>query len=105
MATEQQIHDLRVMIDEPTQATYTDLDLSTRIDTSSSPQFLASLIWSENAAVYSGLVDVQEGSSRRSLGQLQANALKMASHYRGVSEEGAPGSSFRPARTRQIERP
>lgn len=106
MATAEQINDLRVMINEPSSCNYTDDELQLLIDSGVSLQSIAGSLWSAKAARYSGLVDVQEGSSRRSLGSLQTNALKMAAHYQGLAgEEPGGADSFRPARTRAITRP
>lgn len=105
MATGQEISDLRVMINELTNETYTDFVLSERIDSASSLQSLASAIWREKAGRYSELVDIQEGASRRSLGSLHSQALKMASHYENLGDDGAPITSIRASNTRQITRP
>jgi len=98
MATTEQIADLRRMVNEPTADTYADADLGSRIDTSGSLKAVAATIWTEKAAQYADLVDVQEGSSRRSLGKLHEQALAMASMY------GEPDTTRRQSRTRQIER-
>lgn len=105
MATAEQIAALRSMINQPENVEpWTDEYLSGRIDAGTSLDSVASSIWAEKAATFSQLVDVQEGSSRRSLGNLQAQALKMSTHYQILAGEDA-GTSFRAARTRQIERP
>ena len=104
MATAEQIAQLRAYINEPDNvAPWTDTYLSGRIDSASSLESLAGTIWREKAGGYAELVDVQEGSSRRALGSLYDQALKMASHFDGQSGGGA--DARRPARTRQIERP
>lgn len=104
MATPQQIADLRQLIDEATSESYTDQQLSDRLDASTSVRGLASVIWAEKAARYSGLVDVKEGSSDRKLSQLYKNALEMSRSF-AVEEDGEPvTTSKRPARTRRIVR-
>lgn len=106
MATAEQILALRSMINQPQNAEpYTDDYLSGRIDAGTSLQSVAGQIWAEKASTYSEMVDIQEGSSRRSLGSLQTNALKMAAHYQEAAGEGNGGASTRPSRTRAIERP
>lgn len=106
MASPGQIAELRAMISEPTDAApYTDEALGTRIDAAKDDlSALAASIWTEKAGSYALLVDVQEGSSKRSLGALGANALKMASYYRGLVDT-AVAVTGRVSRTRQIERP
>jgi len=81
MATAEDIATLRRYVNEPTQTPYTDAALGLRIDAASSLSFLAREIWLEKAASYAGLVDMQEGSSRRSLSQLRENALSMAASF------------------------
>lgn len=111
MATPQQIADLRVMIDQQDDAApYTDVALSDRIDAitgvANKLQTVAAQVWAEKAATYSALVDVQEGSSRRALGSLQAQALKMATHYDTLLADAAANlTTARSSRTRQIVRP
>lgn len=105
MATVQQIADLRVMVNQPLDAEpYTDVELAARIDAMDGTlQGLAGAIWREKAGSYAGLVDVQEGSSRRSLSGLQANALKMADSFSAT--DPAAVTAGRAGRTRAIERP
>lgn len=104
MATADQIAELRILIAEPADAEpYTDVKLSLRIDTGEDPRAIAASIWREKAASYSTMVDVQEGSSKRSLSQLQKQALSMASSFDG--ELAAEGFDVRRgSRTRKIER-
>lgn len=101
MATSEEIAQLRRYVDEPTTTTYTDADLSARIDFEQSVTAAASTIWLEKAAGYGKLVDMQEGSSRRSLSQLADRALTMATRFGGASSVSAGG---RKATTRAIER-
>lgn len=106
MATENQIIELRTMINDPAGETseYAADELDRRIDAANGNlQVVAAAIWTEKAGRYSGLVDVQEGASRRSLGSLHANALKMATYYGSISGVGTV--SGRVSRTRAIERP
>lgn len=103
MATVSEIADLRRMANEPTTAVYTDEALSTLIDASASLSAAAASIWQEKAARYASLVDVREGSSSRSLGDLYEQALSMSKHYSDAATVAAGGR--KPARTRAIERP
>jgi hypothetical protein len=100
MATPEQVAELRSMVNEPDATTYTDEALSARIDSAGSLSAAAASIWTEKAGRYSELVDVQEGSSKRSLGALYQQALNMASFY----GEGGDASPKRASRTRRIER-
>ena len=103
MATPQQIADLRRLINEPTQDPYTDQMLSDRIDEAGGDVYaVARSIWIEKAARYSGMIDIQEGNSRRQMSQLYKNALAMAD---SMGEEDPSAGLRRPTRTRQIERP
>ena len=105
MATASEIAQLRAYINEPTNAEpWTDLYLGGRIDSSTSIESLSATIWREKAGGYAELVDVQEGSSRRALGSLYDQALKMAAHFDGAAG-GPTNTNFRHARTRKIERP
>lgn len=103
MATAEQVADLRRLIDEPTQDPYTDAILGVRIDAHGDEdlRLLASTLWREKAARFAGLVDVQEGNSRRNLSQLYKHALEMATSLGGAE---ASLTTRRPARTRPIER-
>lgn len=83
-------------------AVYTDSVIGTYIDNLGSNEAAAGAIWGEKAAAASGLVDVSESGSSRSLSQLQANALKMQQHYTpDASAEPPAKGSF----TVQITRP
>lgn len=105
VATAERIAELRAMISEPTTATYSDEALSLRIDAVNDDlNTVASDIWTEKAGSYALLVDVQEGSSKRSLGSLGANALTLAAHYRGLAT-AVTETARRASRTRAIERP
>jgi hypothetical protein len=97
------LEDLRRMIDEPTEAVYTDVALSERITSAASLNALAQEIWLEKSARYSRLVDMSEGSSSRKLSQLYTQAVGMAGKYGALAEAGGLGGS-RPTRIRPIER-
>ena len=102
MATPEEIAALRLTIGEPTEDTYTDAQLSDRIDTADNVTLLAATIWREKAAAYARLVDMQEGTSRRTLSQLQDQALKMATSL--TEEAGGSTGGSRRTTTRAIER-
>lgn len=104
MATALAIAELRSLIDENDQTSYTDFVLSDRLDAVDGDQYrLAEVIWREKAARYSGLVDIQEGTSSRKMSQLYTQALKMADSF-ASGLTAVVVSTRRPARTRPIER-
>lgn len=104
MATPEDIAYLRILIAQPDNVEpYTDVALGARIDGGEDPRSIAGSIWREKAASYTALVDVQEGNSKRSLSQLQKQALGMASSF--DSELAAESVEVRRgSRTRKIER-
>lgn len=96
---------LRLAINEPEDiAPYDDARLIERLNVATSVTVLAGEIWSEKAAKYADLVDVQEGSSKRNLGDLYEQAIAMARHYGSVDAE-PEGPTLRRSRTRPIVRP
>ena len=104
MATVTEIANLRRLIVEPADVEpYTDAALTLRIDSGVDLRTLAASIWREKAAQYAGLVDVQEGSSKRSLSQLQKQALMTASGF-DAEVAGESLELRRGTRTRKIER-
>lgn len=106
MATEAEIKLLRRLVNEPENVEpWTDVYLSDVIDEAEDIAGAAVQIWTEKAATYADIVDVQEGSSRRSLGDLHEQALNMRKLFVGDDGTGQGESSFRAARTRPIERP
>lgn len=104
MATVDQILELRRLINELTEESYTDAVLATRIDASESLQALSAVIWREKAATLAGLVDVREGNSDRKLSQLYKQALEMAVSFEAQTSAEVVATR-RGSRTRPIERP
>lgn len=103
MALPQTILELRRLVNEATQDPYTDTVLSLRIDAAGgNVRKVAGDIWTEKASSYAELVDVQEGSSRRNLGDLYQQALGMAARF---AEDSGEAASLRKSRTRRIVRP
>lgn len=103
MATEQERARLRVMVDEPTSTTYDDAALDAFIlDAGGSLNIAAASIWNEKAAKYASLVDVKEGSSSRSMGDLYRQALDMASGFQKAADDTK--ARTKRAGTRAIER-
>lgn len=102
MATAEEIAALRLLIAEPSEDSYTDSQLSARLDAITNVAELAATIWTEKAGKYASLVDMQEGTSRRSLSQLQEQALAMAARFQ--EEAGGSAGGSRRVTTRAIER-
>jgi len=104
MATVEEIAILRRLINDTVEPyEYEDAVLEAYIDAATTVNAAAGTIWREKAAKYSTMVDVQEGSSRRSLGDLYEQALSLSKYFDGI--DLPPGSGMRPGRTRAIERP
>lgn len=51
----------------------------------------AAQIWQEKAAVYSALVDMQEGETKRNLSDMMKNALEMAKVCQASADTGDTG--------------
>lgn len=102
MATEDELAQLRRMVDDVSSPQdYTDEVLSAYVEANGGDlRSAAASIWREKAAKYVKLVDVQEGTSRRSLSAMLDHALAMAKDLEGTE---VPGESSSPT-TRQIER-
>lgn len=89
MATVDEIAYLRLLTGEPTEDTYTEEDLETRIDAAVSMDHAALGIWVEKAAAWAALADISEGGSSRSMGALQANAIKMVAIFQAKIDAAA----------------
>jgi hypothetical protein len=107
MATAEDISVVRVNTNEPTEDHYSDELLSNLIDSYEGDLNSASAaVWRTKAGRYADLADVQEGSSRRSLGDLHEQALAMAKTFADTAASGGSiTGGMRPGRTRPIERP
>ena len=107
MATPESVQLLRLYVNELEDvAPYTDTELEARLDAvNGDVREAAGQIWLEKAAKYAELVDVQEGSSRRSLSKLYEQAIAMAKLYGADDASADIDAKVRPARTRPIVRP
>lgn len=103
MASEQEIRELRNAIGEPEDSPpYTDPELEIVIADTGSVRAAAAQIWRGKAASVAHLVNISEGGSSRSAGDLQKKFLDMAAQFETptlVTEDGVA----RP-RTRNITR-
>jgi hypothetical protein len=61
-------------------------------------------VWTYKASQAADLIDVQEGSSKRSLSQLRSSYLDMAARYTGLAATSDVGAATRATRTRPITR-
>jgi hypothetical protein len=101
MSTEE---DLRRLIDEPSNSSkYPSAKLTEILQAHNGIANLAAAqIWTEKAAVYSALVDMQEGETKRNLSDLMKNALQMARLCQDSADTGDTG--VRPTTTSRIIR-
>jgi hypothetical protein len=85
MAEIENVKQLRLMVAEPDDSTYTDEMLGALIDGYSGEVLslcrAARAIWYHKAAAYADLVDISEGGSQRKNGDLHKRALTMADLY------------------------
>ena len=107
MATASEIAVVRANVNEPGTDHYTDAQIDELIETyGGNLEAASAAIWRMKAGAYADLADVQEGSSRRSLGDLHEQALAMAREFAGQAASGGVSiGGMRPGRTRPIERP
>lgn len=102
MATADQIQALRLLVAEPTTATYSDQTLNDRLDAAQGNQNqVAAGIWREKAAQAAELVDTSEGGSSRKLGDLHEQALGMAAYFSDLDASASVGGSTRVHRLRR----
>lgn len=97
--------DLRRLVDEPADSSKYDSAKLTAIlsEHSGNLNLAAAQIWTEKAAKYSALVDMQEGESKRNLSDLMKNAMAMAKVLRDSADTGDTG--IRPVTMSRIIRP
>lgn len=106
MALTPEIAVVRANANEPDATRFTDQQISDVIDSYSSDLNAATAqIWRVKAGRYADLADVQEGGSRRSLGDLHEQAITMAQTYEAAAAAAGVAGGRRPGRTRAIERP
>ena len=96
--------DLRRLIDEPANSSKYGSDKLTEIlqNHGGDANLAAAQIWTEKAAVYSALVDMQEGDTKRNLSDMMTNALKMAKLCQDSANTGDTG--IKPTTTSRISR-
>lgn len=107
MATAEEIAALRLLIAEPTEATYTDVALGTLLDGATNQFVVAYEIWTQKSAAVAGLVDISEGGSSRKMGDLYEQYLSMAEQMRqrAVSATQPPDGFGSGIRIRRLARP
>lgn len=100
MATPEQVLNLRLLIAEPDETTYSEELLDIRIDSAGGDlNQVAYGVWVEKAAALAMLTDISEGGSSRSNGSLHAKALQMVKLFKDKLDEQdentpGPGRSF-----------
>jgi hypothetical protein len=96
VATVAEVEQLRLMIAEPDDTTYTDAMLGALLDGYAGGTLPLSRaardIWYQKAASYADLVDISEGGSQRKNGDLHKRALTMAELYAGQADAEDNGS-------------
>lgn len=104
MSTEE---DLRRLVDEPSDdSDYTSSTMEAILLANGGDVNKAAVqIWTEKAAKYSQLVDMQEGDTRRSLGKLSDNALAMAAEFMKRVDDAGSDTGHRPTTVSRIIRP
>lgn len=103
MATPEQISELRLKIAEPNDvAPWTSAVLSDVIDATGSLDAAAAEVWRGKAAAVAHLVNISEGGSSRSTGDLYKNYTEMANVFEDQATDGAGVRSA--SRTRKMVR-
>lgn len=101
MATTEEINQAKSLVPD-TQLT--DDQIGAIIDASQCMNEAVGKMWGQLAGTYSGLVNISEAGSSRSMGDLHKNALQMSKYYFDL---GCGEDPIRPegrTRTRAIER-
>ena len=106
MASQDEIQKLRELLDEIDETGFWSADaLRKLIDESVDLDEAAAKGWTTKAAQFAGLVDVQEGNSKRSLGDLYEQAVAMSKVFLERSSVSAEEpTAVRRSRTRKVER-
>lgn len=104
MATPAQIAELRIKINEPTDAPpYTDEVLGMLIDANAGDtDAVAKTVWEGKAASVAHLVDISEGGSSRKMSDMYKNFLAIAKTFE--PEAGTGPTAQRAPMTREITR-
>ena len=85
MATEEDIAQLRLMVNEPDECGgWDDEKLGLAIDGTDTLNAAAAGVWLLKAGQASSLVDVSESGSSRKLSDIQKNALSMSQQYASI---------------------
>lgn len=104
MATDAEVYRLRMLIAEPTDVLpWTDAALEKILDDAGDEALAAHQIWTAKAAAAADLVNVSEGGSSRSLGDLHEQALAMAKHF-GTQVSGGTGPEPRYTQIHRLTR-
>lgn len=104
MATADEVVQLRSLVAEPDETTFTDAELSDIFDGAASMNAAAADIWRRKAARSASLVNVAESGSSRSLGDLTKQALTMAEQFSALQEQESAGNNIGGVRINRIVR-
>lgn len=92
-----ELEQLRKMIGEPTEATWTNLMLEELIIAHESDlRSVARYVWESKAAEYHKMVNVSESGSSRSMQQMFEHAIKMAELYGKNPDGTSPSTTMSP---------
>lgn len=97
MATIDDVAQLRLMIAEPDETTYTDAMLGALLDSYAGGTVPLSRaardVWQQKAAAYADLVDISEGGSQRKNSDLWKRATSMAELFAAQADAEDSGAS------------
>lgn len=83
---------LRRLVDEPDESTYTDVELTDRLNAAGGDKnVVAAAVWQEKVVKYSTMVDISEGGSTRRNSQAYDHARDMLAYFQ--EQVSAAGST------------
>jgi len=101
MASISDIESVRLNVDEPSNDTYSDDDVGALVD-ANGVAGASAIIWEQKAARFASMVNTTEAGASHSFGDLNKNALAMASLFR--SQTTAVVNTTSRTKVRKIER-
>lgn len=104
MATSGQITFVREKTNMLSSTTFSDEDISAKIDDAGDVFLAIADIWRSKAAKYADLVNVSEAGASQALGDLQAKALAQAAYYEAQAGVVTPVPTIGPAEVSVIRR-
>lgn len=104
MATAEQIKEVRLNINEPSDALFDDVTVSGWIDSTVSLEEASAEGWLKKASVYADLANVSEAGASHAYGELYKNALVMRGIWADKAEALTVSVTSGRTRVRKIER-